>query len=156
MKRELKCFATSVFKESYDVSDLFNVLFVSWEVALLLHVLNSNFKSFWKTKRILEWYRCFKNILKISFVYILMYSNVIIFFFFNVITIYTWGYWCPRWKNLEHILRLINLYTRVFYIVIHTIQLGRPFSVFWQSLYFMGNWDCHQHDYFVQSVSDFS
>lgn len=46
MKRELKCFATSVFKESYDASDPFNILFVSWEVALLLHVLNSIFKSF--------------------------------------------------------------------------------------------------------------
>lgn len=79
MKRELKCFATSVFKESYDASDLFNVLFVSWEVALLLHVLNSIFKSFWKTKRILEWYRCFKNILKNSFVYIFQCNHILFF-----------------------------------------------------------------------------
>lgn len=134
-------------------ANLFNVLFVSWEVALLLHVLNSIFKSFWKTKRILEWYRCFKNILKNSFVYMFQCNHIL---FLQCITIYTWGYWCPRWKNLEHILRLINLYTGVFYIVMHTIQLGRPFSVFWQSLYFMGNWVCHQHDYLVQSVSDFS
>lgn len=68
MKRELKCFATSVFKKSYDASDLFNVLFVSWEVALLLHVLNSIF---------LEWYRYFKNILKNSFVYIFQCNHIL-------------------------------------------------------------------------------
>lgn len=45
-------------------------------------------KEFWNDTDVLKTY-----LRTVSYTY----SNVIIFF--NVITIYTWGYWCPRWKK---------------------------------------------------------